>query len=121
MRRIRNRIGLVRHTLRAAWWTVCALASLRKQFGRVPLHEIRVAAPPPLTPRAGRGVDAVLRLYSSTCLQRALVAQRWLKSRGIDRDVVVGVTGSKQFRAHAWVDGETPPVEFRELTRLRAS
>ena len=106
--------------LRAAWWAARELASLRKQFGSVPFDEIRVAAPPPLAPGAGRGVQVVLRLYPSTCLQRALVARCWLQSRGIERDVVIGVTGATQFRAHAWVDGETPPAEFQELTRLSA-
>jgi hypothetical protein len=121
MNRLRNRLGLARQTIVAAWWTGRQLVAVRRQFGRVPYDRLRVSPPPPLSPRAGRGVDAVLRLVPATCLQRALVAQRWLQACGVERDVVIGVTGSAGFRAHAWIEGESAPVEYRELTRLHVS
>jgi Transglutaminase-like superfamily len=80
--------------------------------------EIVVRRPPPLPPHAGRGVDAVLRRVPSTCLERALVLQRWLAEHGTQKDVVIGVTGASDFGAHAWLDGERVDARFRELTRL---
>ena len=76
------------------------------------------ARPPPLPAHATRGVNAVLKRTSSTCLERALVLQRWLSEHGTHKDVLVGVTGQKGFRAHAWLDGEPVDAEFQELTRL---
>jgi len=78
--------------------------------------------PPPLAWEASRGVTAVLRRQRPTCLERAVVLQRWLASQGRYHDVVLGVTGpSAGFRAHAWVDGvEAEPAPFQELHRLPA-
>ena len=83
-----------------------------------PITDIVVSRPPQLPAHAGRGVNAVLRRAPSTCLERALVLQRWLAEHGTDKDVVVGVTGRQDFRAHAWIDGEEVDEEFQELTRL---
>ncbi|HZT91503.1 MAG TPA: lasso peptide biosynthesis B2 protein [Gaiellaceae bacterium] len=107
-------------TLRAAWWAVVQLESVRRQLRVGGYREVRVGPPPRVPDHATRGVHAVLRLARSTCLQRALVLQSWLRARGVPRDVVIGVTGSADFRAHAWVDGEPAPPAFRELTRLPA-
>ena len=52
--------------------------------------------------------------------ERALVLQRWLSEHGIDKDVVVGVARSPDFRAHAWLEGETVDEQFQELMRLPA-
>ena len=46
--------------------------------------------------------------------------QRWLSEHGIDKDVVVGVARSPDFRAHAWLEGETVDEQFQELMRLPA-
>ena len=105
-------------TLRAAWWTLAALRATRRALRTRPVAEIVVDRPPHLPAHAARGVDAVLRRVSSTCLERALVLQRWLSEHGTDKDVVVGVTGRHDFRAHAWLEGEAVDEEFRELTRL---
>jgi hypothetical protein len=68
-------------------------------------------------------VDAVLRRLPSTCLERALVLQRWRAAQGDGCDVVIGVAGNhSDFRAHAWLDDERSRAdleEFRELVRLR--
>jgi hypothetical protein len=65
-------------------------------------------------------VFAVLRSVDPTCLQRSLVLQRWMASQGDSRAVIVGVVGPRNFKAHAWLDGETPPpaAGFAELTRI---
>jgi hypothetical protein len=82
---------------------------------------VRVADPPPLPAAATRGVSAVLRRSSPTCLERALVLQRWLAAHGCARDVVIGVTAPADgFAAHAWLDGEVHGRDYAELTRLPA-
>jgi Transglutaminase-like superfamily len=66
-------------------------------------------------------VEALLRHRRHTCLEAALVRQRWLAARGIDREIVIGVTSPRQgFVAHAWIDGEDTgaPERFSELTRI---
>jgi hypothetical protein len=64
----------------------------------------------------------VLSRQEPSCLERALVLQRWLLAQGIARDVVVGTRGSTNdaFAAHAWLDGEPLPPGRRyvEMTRL---
>ena len=105
-------------TLRAAWWTINALRTTRRLLRTRPIGEIVVSRPPRLPAHASRGVNAVLKRTSSTCLERALVLQRWLAEQGTHKDVVVGVTGREDFRAHAWVEGESVEAEFQELTRL---
>ena len=109
--------------LRAAWWTWLSLRRTKRQLRRSGLNDLAVAAPPPLPAHAGRGVRAVLRRQPHTCLERALVLQRWLEAHGQEVDVVIGVTSaSKGFSAHAWLDGEAPPealARYQELTRVR--
>lgn len=107
-------------TLRAAWWTLRALRRTRIALRTNPIWEVTVTAPPALPDHAGRGVHAMLRRVPNTCLERALVLQRWLSEHGIARDVVVGVTGPRDFRAHAWLEGERVDHEFQELTRMPA-
>jgi hypothetical protein len=106
-------------TLRAAWWTFATLHSTRRTLRNRPIADIVVRRPPRLPAHARRGVDAVLRRAPTTCLERALVLQRWLAAHGTDKDVVVGVTGRQDFRAHAWLEGEAVDEQFQELTRLR--
>jgi hypothetical protein len=108
-------------TLRAAWWTHRALRRVHDDLRRNGLEYAGAPEPPPLPTRAGRGVHAVLRRQQSTCLERALVLQRWVSAHGEDRDVIVAVRGpSLDFAAHAWLDG-APDAEasaFHEIMRL---
>ena len=62
--------------------------------------------PPRLPGRAERGVRAALRRLPATCLERAVVLQAWEAAQGRPRDVLIGVTGTEEFRAHAWLEGE---------------
>jgi hypothetical protein len=110
--------GLDLATLRAAWWASSSLRSTRRALRTRRIPDVVVSRPPPLPAHAGRGVDAVLRRAHSTCLERALVLQRWLAEHGTQKDVVIGVTGASDFGAHAWLDGERVDERFRELTRL---
>jgi hypothetical protein len=70
---------------------------------------------------ARRGVEALLRRRRRTCLEAALVRQRWIAAHGGRHDVVIGVEApGGGFAAHAWLDGEEDPLAARyiELTRL---
>src|SRR5512132_2409918 len=107
--------------LRAAWWAACSVRRARRQLHRFPVAEVRVSPPPPLPDRASRGVHAVLRRASPTCLERALVMQRWLAAHGRSRDVVIGVIApAAGFAAHAWLEGDEDGRRYAELTRLPA-
>jgi Transglutaminase-like superfamily len=108
-------------TLRAALWTMRALLQARRRLRRG-LGGCSVSPPPRLPRAAGRGVHGVLRRWPATCLERALVLQRWEAAHGSARPVVIGVRGpaADGFQAHAWLDGEPDPVaaDYHELTRL---
>ncbi len=97
-------------TLRAAWWAQRALRRARRTLRRDGLAHAAVTDPPALEDHASRGVHAVLRRKPSTCLERALVLQRWHAAQGIEQDVIIAVKGpADNFAAHAWVDGEPRP------------
>jgi hypothetical protein len=109
------------YDLRAAWWAYRCLREVRRRLaaGHV---DVRLG-PPALPAEAIRGVEAVLRRARPSCLEAALVRQRWLRAQGVLREVVIGVTAPKDgFTAHAWLaaPGESKSVEpWQELTRLR--
>ncbi len=108
-------------TLRAALWTFFALGRLRRHLRRGGLATARVAPPRTFSSGATRGVTGILRRRKATCLERALVLQRWYAVQGNPRNVIIGVKApSEGFAAHAWLEGD--PAEtgapFRELHRL---
>ena len=52
----------------------------------------------------------MLRRTGDSCLVRAIVVQAWEAAHGRHRDLIVGVTGATDFRAHAWLDGDPVPL-----------
>jgi hypothetical protein len=110
-------------TLRAAAWAYRALTNLRRnQRDRAP-EAVQIVGPPPLPPHAQRGVRGTLRRANATCLESALVRQRWLAAQGDRQDLVIGVAGpTSSFRAHAWLEGDHPSdgEGYTELTRVPA-
>jgi hypothetical protein len=105
-------------TLRAACWALLAVRRARRQLRGRAIEAVRLPAPPRLPARADRGVHAVLGRLAPSCLERALVLQRWLASRNDPRVVVIGVTSTGSgFRAHAWLDGEPAP-DYHEIARV---
>jgi hypothetical protein len=57
-------------------------------------------------------VRAALRRSGESCLVTAIVLQAWEAAHGRSRDLIVGVTGATDFRAHAWLEGDPlPPAE----------
>jgi len=95
----------------------------RRALAREGLDGASVPAPPRLPGSARRGVLVVVRRRDNTCLERALVLQRWEASQGRGADVVIGTTGARDgFRAHAWLETmpDAPEGAFTELFRLPA-
>ena len=110
-------------SLRAAAWAFVALRRTRRDLAAHGLDGAHVAPPPRLPASARAGVTAVVHRRPSTCLERALVLQRWDADHGAPGDVVIGVVGpSDGFLAHAWLETlpERPAVAFEEILRLHA-
>jgi hypothetical protein len=109
--------------VRAGWWAWRALRSARAQLRAGAVRDVRVPSPPTVPPTAARAVRRVLRSQSPSCLERALVLQRWLASAGDARDVVVGTEGGARgdFTAHAWLEGEPQPEGRRYVEMIRLS
>jgi hypothetical protein len=108
--------------VRAAWWTWRTLPRLRGQLSAGKLERVSVTPPPRVPAHAVRGVEAVLRRRENSCLERAILLQRWHVAHGDALDVVIGVTPpGDAFRAHAWLANEpaADPSEFAELFRLK--
>jgi hypothetical protein len=111
-------------TLRAALWAQRALLQARRELRNGRLEDIELIQPPSVPSTAERGVHALLRRRPATCLERALVLQRWHAARGRPREIVIGVRGpTEEFSAHAWLEGEPDGEsrDFQELLRLPAS
>jgi hypothetical protein len=110
------------HDARAGLWAWRALRSVRVQLRAGRMRDVEVPAPPRVRASATRAVRVVLAREEPSCLERALVLQRWLLTQGIARDVVVGTSGASAgtFEAHAWLDGEALPPgrSYIEMTRL---
>jgi len=114
-----RRFGLA--NLRAAWWAWRSVRASRRQLATG--LKALLPAPPPVSLSSTRAVEAVLRRTRATCLEGALVRQRWLAAHGRDHEVVIGVTSPRDgFSAHAWLDGvEAEAGAYKEITRLPAS
>jgi len=110
-------------TLRAALWTARALHQARRELRGGAVEDVVLLEPPKLPDTAERGVWALLRRREHTCLERALVLQRWEAAHGRPREVVIGVSSSRpEFHAHAWLEGDpdNDGEVFHELMRLPA-
>ena len=108
-------------SLRAAWWARGTLRTARLALARGEIRKIELPEPPCLPASAVRGVAGFLRRTEHTCLEGALVRQRWLAAHGDVRAIAIGVTAPSQgFAAHAWVVGDDDPQApvFHELIRL---
>ena len=109
---------------RGALWARRAVRDARRQLRDGNLKDLSVAPPYGLPPSADYGVHAVLRRLPSTCLERAVVLQRWRIAQGDPREIVIGVLREEdEFKAHAWVEGEDDQLApaFEELMRVPAA
>ncbi len=110
--------------LLAAAWTLRALGTVRRELAAGGLHGIEVSDPGRIALRGWRGVRIVLRARHASCLEQALVRQRFSAAAGDVRDVVIGVgSPAEAFAAHAWLDGEDDGdvMGLHELTRVPAA
>ncbi len=111
------------------WWAARCRRIVRRQLATRNLYDIELPSPPAAsnasTSRGDAVVHAVLRRSAATCLETTLIRQRWLASRGIDRDLVIGIRGDDRARppvsAHAWLDGSPEAEQYLELLRRPAS
>ncbi|MGI8760854.1 MAG: nucleotidyltransferase family protein [Jatrophihabitantaceae bacterium] len=110
----------------ATWWALRALRSVKGQLHHdaAPTHlrvlpvPVRFAGRPEVITARSSTVDAVLELAGASCLESAVVRQRWCAAAGHLPDVVVGVALPESgLRAHAWLDGDRVAGGFTELTR----
>jgi len=109
---------------RGALWAQRAVRETRRQLRDGHLKDISLGPPYRLPPSAEYGVHAVLRRLPSTCLERAVVLQRWRIAQGDPREIVIGVLREQdEFKAHAWVEGEGDQLApaFEELMRVPAT
>jgi hypothetical protein len=106
-------------TLRAALWTFASLRVTAWRLRRLGTATV-VSNPPVLDSGSRRGVEAVLRRASPTCLERCLVLQKWLLTHGIPCEVVIGVKHGADggVEAHAWLDVESDEAQAREFVEL---
>lgn len=106
---------------RAALWAWAGVRRAARALARDGV-EATVAPPPSLPAGARRGVEAVLRRTSPTCLERSLVLQAWLAAHGVPCEIVIGVLkDGSQVKAHAWLDieaGDRVARSYNELHRL---
>jgi hypothetical protein len=107
--------------LRAAVWAARAARGAKRSLRSAAL-DVALGAPPPvpaLPYEAGRTVRAVLTVRRDSCLVRSIVLQKWEAAWGRERDLVIGVTAPGDFRAHAWLDGDSAEG-YAEMTRVPA-
>ena len=96
--------------LRAAWWAVRTVRRTRRVLEAHGLDAALAPPPPPSLPaEAERGVHGALRRWGDTCLVSSIVLQTWEAAHGRRRDLIIGTTSPTDFRAHAWLQGDSLP------------
>jgi hypothetical protein len=91
-----------------ALWATFACAVVRRDLRRRGV-QARVISTLGLPKGAGVGVAGAMTRLRPSCLEKALILQKWGASQGNARDVVVGVPkkGFGDDTAHAWLEGES--------------
>jgi hypothetical protein len=117
-RQVRLRALAPANVLAAAWaWRTSTCA--RRQLAQGGLEALSLPEPPARALRGHRGVAAVLARRRLSCLERSAVRQRWHLAHGTARDLIIGVTGSGPFGAHAWLDGDTEQADGDHVRLMR--
>ena len=124
--RLRPFLGALRRhpwdTLRTMVWAARAVGPARRQMRRNATEPLELPTPPRAAAFAEVGILAVLRLSGDKCLMSSSLRQAWLHEQGVDRDMVIGVAGgTRDFRAHAWLEGDPPGTwrGYEEIARRR--
>ncbi len=99
-------------------WAVLAVLSVRRQLARGPLDAVSLPGPPADGADGADGhrtVSRVARCLRASCLERALVRQRWWAAQGVARDLLIGVSApGPGFHAHAWLGPGSAGGSLRE-------
>lgn len=105
--------------LRAAAWALRAAHDARRSMRDGGIRTLALPAVPDLDAAAGVGVEAMLRRTRYSCLERSVVRQAWGAAHGDTRDVIIGISGTEDFGAHAWLEGDPPSSSggFHEIMR----
>ena len=104
--------------IRGGVWALRSLRVARRSLAHDPLAPLDLP-PVPEDPAGERGVAFALGRARATCLERVSIQQEWLLAHGIERDVIIGVTGPRDFTAHAWLDGDGDSRDHQEIMRRR--
>lgn len=118
---MRSRKVLVRASaeIRATTWAIRAIVAAQQAVKSVPLT-VQLPPAPQCGPLGYRAVSRTVGATRRTCLVSALVRQAYLRSNGVEVDVVIGVQRPEgSFGAHAWLQGEGEDGH-QELARLRS-
>lgn len=107
------------HDLRVGLWATRELRRLRSALARDGVRASVSRPPGRLSRNSGRVVMLAARLARASCLERSLLRQAWLRGRGKERDVVIGVRSVGEFEAHAWLDGDPDGAGYAEIHRIR--
>jgi Transglutaminase-like superfamily len=96
-----------------ALWATVAYARIRRDLRNRGVRAT-VISTWRLPRSSGLGVSGALARLHPSCLEKALIQQRWQAAHGIRLDVVVGVpkTGFAGGPAHAWLDGFESADEY---------
>lgn len=107
----------VRRAAGADRWGLDALTTVRRQLAQGGLDQVEL--PEPDRSLTGRALDRVLDRQSASCLERALIRQRFAAAHGRERELVIGVSPpGEHFHAHAWLAGdEQRDEDLHELLR----
>ncbi|MGS0683807.1 nucleotidyltransferase family protein [Nakamurella sp. GG22] len=111
-----------RTTVLSACWALRMHRTARRQLRSGGVRDVGLTSPPGVRPRDRAVIAAVLRWAAATCLESAVVLQRFDAAAGRSRDVIIAVTAPGYgFRAHAWLDGDPQPdLALHEIVRYPA-
>ncbi len=106
----------------AAGWTAVNYVVVHRRLKRDGVRTKPLPAPNWVDARAARGMHAVLRRTSATCLEGALIRQEWFRAHGRSVEVIIGVNTADAFRAHAWLSSDGPQNSslYQEIHRMAA-
>ena len=104
---------------RTLLWSLRMVGRIREQVPQRSFRDIALSAPPALDRRSRSAVNAGLRLRRATCLEQALLRQRFDAANGVDRTLIIAVSSpANGFRAHSWLEGEPQRDQsLREIVR----
>lgn len=107
---------------RTLFWSLRTVGRIRQQLPQRPFGDVVLTIPPASDVRSRSAMNAGLRLRRASCLEQALLRQRFDAANGVQRTLIIAVTSpANGFRAHSWLEGERQhDPSMREIVRLPA-